>query len=156
MERRGIADRKMKFLRFIRNDKFGLVLRIAMGVLFVAASYYKILSPGAFAHQIYNYKILPQFMINPVALCLPWLQLICGLALIFNRGALAASILILAMLLTFQVALASALIRGLNIACGCFKAGGSPATWLTFLRDTGLVAMALLNVLKLYKDRRVN
>jgi hypothetical protein len=112
---------------------------------------YKIASPGAFAHEIYNYKILPPWAINPVALTMPWIQLFSGLCLILNRGARAGGVLILGMMIAFQIALASALIRGLNISCGCFKSGGSPATWLTFGRDFLLLALAAVNAFLLWK-----
>lgn len=136
------------------RKNFWMVVRIAIGVLFVAASYYKILSPGAFAHQIYNYKILPSVLINPVALTLPWLQFFCGLALIFNWATAAASTFVTLMVAVFQLALASALIRGLNIACGCFKSGGSPATWLTFARDTVLFLFCLGLMLKSIREHK--
>jgi uncharacterized membrane protein YphA (DoxX/SURF4 family) len=123
------------------------LLRIGLGLLFVAASYYKLLSPGAFAHQIYNYKILPPWAVNPLAITLPWVQLFCGLALIFNKFRCGASLLIVLMLFAFQAAVASALIRGLNISCGCFKSGGSPATWLTFSRDLLLLVAGIVQML---------
>ncbi len=110
-------------------------LRVALGAVFIYASYYKIVSPGAFAHEIYNYHILPTWGINPAAIALPWLQLFCGLALILNKGVKGASLWAVVMMGIFQVAMASALARGLNISCGCFKSGGSKATWLTFARD---------------------
>lgn len=115
-------------------------LRWSLGVVFVAASFYKIVSPVSFAHQIYNYKILPVWAINPVALTLPFIQLLCGLALLANKGTRGAAFLLSLMMAAFQAAVASALVRGLNISCGCFKSGGSPATWLTVLRDFGIFA----------------
>lgn len=138
MERRGPSYRDG--LMIPKKNWFWILLRITLGVVFVAASFYKILSPGAFAHQIYNYKILPSWSVNPVALTLPWVQLLCGLCLVFNRLALAAGTLIVCMMFVFQVALFSALLRGLNISCGCFKSGGAPATWLSFGRDFVLFA----------------
>jgi len=129
------------------------VLRLGLGVIFVGASYYKIVSPGAFAHQIYNYKILPSWAINPLALSLPWVQLLCGLSLIFNRFTMAGSCLITLMLSVFQAAMASALIRGLNISCGCFKSGGSAATWWTFSRDMLMFVSALLLTWKTGRKR---
>jgi hypothetical protein len=128
------------------KNKFPLLLRIGLGLLFIGASYYKILSPGAFAHEIYNYKILPPWIINPMAITMPFVQLFCGLALVFDKGAKGASLLIWLMLLTFSAAIASALLRGLNIACGCFKSGGSPATWLTFGRECLFLALAAINL----------
>lgn len=126
------------------KNKIFLALRVGIGLLFIAASYYKIVSPGAFAHQIYNYKVLPPWAINPLAITLPWLQLFCGIALVVGRWTQGASLLILLMLLAFQGAVASALIRGLNISCGCFKSGGAAATWWTFARDLLLLAVAFI------------
>ena len=131
---------------------FWLVLRWSLGALFIYASLYKISSPGAFAHQIYNYKILPPWAINPSALVMPWLQLLCGLALILNKGVKGASFCILGMLVVFNVAVASALIRGLDISCGCFDSGGESATWLTYVRDTIFVLFAGLNFWKVSKE----
>jgi hypothetical protein len=114
--------------------------------LFIAASYYKLMSPGAFAHQIYNYKILPFWLINPLAIVLPWTQFFCGAALVCNRGVKGASLLLVLMLTVFQVAVASALLRGLNISCGCFKSGGGAATWWSFARDFVLLTAALVQL----------
>lgn len=125
-----------------------LLIRLALGGIFIYASIYKIQDPGAFAHQIYNYKILPPFIINTLALTLPWLQLFCGLCLIFNKAIKGASFLVMGMLFVFQAAVASALLRGLNISCGCFKSGGSPANWLTFGRDSLMLIVAILQYWK--------
>ena len=127
-----------------RRGAFWTALRVVLGALFVGAALYKIGTPGAFAHQIYNYKILPGWAVNPLAIVLPWLQLVCGVGLVLNRFAAGASFWIAAMMIVFQAALASALMRGLNIACGCFETGGSPATWLTFGRDSLILVAALL------------
>jgi len=130
-----------------------VLLRVIIGGIFMYASFYKILSPSAFAHQIYNYHLLPVWAINPVALTLPWLQLFCGLCLIFNRFTKGASLWILVMVFVFQVALASALVRGLNISCGCFKSGGSKATWLTFARDFLLLIAAAVQCWRASRKR---
>lgn len=121
-----------------------MLLRLALGIIFVAAAYYKIKSPGAFAHQIFNYKILPAFLINPLAIVMPWVQLTCGVCLLIRQWTKGATLLVTLMLLVFQIALASALLRGLNVSCGCFEAGGDAATWKTFFRDTLFLLMATL------------
>ena len=130
---------------------FWLLLRLGLGAMFVYASIYKIQTPGSFAHQIYNYKVLPSWAINPLAITLPWLQLYCGLALIINRFSLGASIYITLMLVVFQTALGQALVRGLDVSCGCFESGGDSATWTTFLRDTLFLGLAALLTWKEYK-----
>ena len=119
-----------------------LACRLGLGALFVYAAWHKILSPGSFAHEINNYKILPVALVNPMAIFLPWLELFCGLALIVNRGAKGAAALVTLLMATFTLAVVSVVLRHLNISCGCFKTGGSPADWLTVLRDVALTAVA--------------
>src|SRR5689334_20005614 len=94
-------------------------VRVVLALIFVGASFYKIQSPGAFAEQIYNYKLLSPWAINPLAIFLPWLQLLCGISLLFNRFKEGAIFWVALMIAVFQVAVASALMRGLNISCGC-------------------------------------
>ena len=135
-------------------DFFWPALRLGLGALFIYSSLYKIATPGAFAHEVHNYRLLPVALVNPVAIVLPWLQLFCGAALIANRLRLGSSALVAAMMLVFCGAVASALIRGLNIACGCFKAGGSAATWTTFARDATLCALALIHLAHEWRKER--
>jgi hypothetical protein len=122
---------------------FWTVIRVILGAMFIYASLYKIASPGDFAHQIYNYQIVPVWMINPMAVVLPWLQFFCGLAWVlgvFGRG---AGFWLAGMMIVFQMAVASALVRGLDVACGCFEAGGSAATWWIFFRDTTILILVM-------------
>jgi hypothetical protein len=59
-----------------RYDWLHLLLRILLGVIFIYAGCIKLFDPGAFAQAVYNYKILPLFMVNPVAVILPWIEVI--------------------------------------------------------------------------------
>ena len=99
--------------------------RIALGVIFIAASWHKILDPDSFARSIYNYQVLPATWINGLAIFLPWLELVAGLALILvpalRRG---ANLLILVLLIAFTSAIALNLYRGVDISCGCFSKDG--------------------------------
>ena len=111
--------------RLIDNDYLTLLSRLIIGVIFIYASYYKIIEPGEFAKSIWYYHLVPGELINLAALMIPWLELFCGLALILGvlyRGAvLSANVL----LVVFIAALASTIARGLSIDCGCFRAGES-------------------------------
>lgn len=129
-----------------RRDLAWTLLRLALGALFIYASAHKIVSPGAFAQEVNNYKLLPAALVNPFAMIVPWLELICGVAIITNRLALGASTLIAAMMVAFTVAVASAVARHLNVSCGCFKSGGSAATWWTFARDVAMLIAAALHL----------
>ena len=96
------------------------VVDLIVGGIFVYAGVIKALDPVQFANDIDNYKTLPWFISVRLAFYLPWLEIFCGLAVIFRflyRGGL--SILSL-LILIFIGATVAAKVRGLDITCGCF------------------------------------
>ena len=96
------------------------ILSVIMGGIFVYAGVLKVLDPVQFGIDIDNYKMLPWSVSVRLAFYLPWLEILCGLALIFGflyRGGL--SILTL-LVFVFISATIAAKARGLDITCGCF------------------------------------
>lgn len=81
---------------------------------------FRLLDPMEFARDIDNYKILPWTICVGLALYLPWLEVICGLALIFRRWYSGALTILFALLLVFIGATIAAKTRGIDITCGCF------------------------------------
>jgi hypothetical protein len=81
---------------------------------------FRVLDPMDFARDIDNYKILPWWMSVQLALFLPWLEIICGLALVLRRLYSGALALLLALLVVFIGASFAAKARGIDITCGCF------------------------------------
>jgi uncharacterized membrane protein YphA (DoxX/SURF4 family) len=136
-------------------------VQIVLGILFIAAALPKLLDPPSFAHMIYNYRILPGGIVNPLALVLPWLELLCGVALVLGIWDRTASALVGFLLLAFTAALTLNLLRGNAIDCGCFDvsaAGRSVAERLSdmrwdILRDTGLLLMVAQILFATRKDR---
>lgn len=100
--------------------------RIALGLIFIVAALPKIVDPPSFAHAVYNYRILPGALVNLVALTLPWLELLSGLALVLGLVPRGASIVIGGLLLVFLGGISLNLARKNPIDCGCFdpKAAG--------------------------------
>jgi len=78
------------------------------------------LDPMEFARDIDNYKMLPWTISVGLALYLPWLEVICGLALIFRRWYSGALAILFALLLVFIGASIVAKTRGIDVSCGCF------------------------------------
>ena len=101
-----------------------LALRVGLGMVFLWASWEKILKPGEFAAVIDNYRLLPQPMIGAVALLLPWIELFCGLALVSGVYVKGSLVIVNLMLIIFIAALGSNAIRGVDIDCGCFSVAG--------------------------------
>jgi uncharacterized membrane protein YphA (DoxX/SURF4 family) len=96
------------------------ILAVVLGILFVYAGAVKALEPVRFAGDIENYHLLPWTVGVRLAFYLPWLEILCGLALIFRRLYSGALVLLLVLMLVFIGATISAKSRGLDISCGCF------------------------------------
>jgi len=122
-----------------------MLSRLIIGLMYIYASFYKIVEPAVFAKSIWYYHIVPGSLINIMALILPWLELLCGLAILIGicyRGAvLWANVL----LVVFIIAFASTIARGIDIDCGCFKAGKSAtrAAWKTLWFDVAVLLCGL-------------
>jgi uncharacterized membrane protein YphA (DoxX/SURF4 family) len=134
-----------------------LLARIVVGGIFLAAALPKIGDPGGFADTIRGYGLLPAGLVVPIALMLPWLELVVSLYLLagyMTRWAGIGGALLLAM---FTVALIDALVTGSTAhSCGCFGsssatnpvlrflAGGDTITPWDSIRDAILTALCLL------------
>src|SRR5947207_4695819 len=60
------------------------IVDLIVGGIFVYAGAIKVLDPVQFANDIDNYKTLPWFISVRLAFYLPWLEMLCGFALIFR------------------------------------------------------------------------
>ncbi|HZI66292.1 MAG TPA: MauE/DoxX family redox-associated membrane protein [Thermoanaerobaculia bacterium] len=125
-------------------------VQIALGAVFVAAALPKIADPPAFAHMIYNYRLLPGGLVNALALVLPWVELLAGAALILGVWKKESAVTAAVLLLVFLVAIGINLARDHAVDCGCFdvrSAGKSreellPEMKWVLLRDVGLLLLA--------------
>ena len=126
------------------------ILAIIVGAVFIYAGFLKARDPVHFASDISNYQMVPWSVGVRFAFYLPWLELVCGFALVLHRffsGALAITI---ALLLAFLGATAWARIHGIDVSCGCF---GSAGTNLTLAWHLAILAGLLLATIYLWCTR---
>jgi uncharacterized membrane protein YphA (DoxX/SURF4 family) len=112
----------------INNSWIELAARWILGLTFIYASFHKILRPAEFAKIVYGYDLFPYVLINLIAIIIPFLELVAGLALIIGFYPRSAAIVINALLLAFITALTINLIRGHEFDCGCFPTAQSIST----------------------------
>jgi uncharacterized membrane protein YphA (DoxX/SURF4 family) len=119
--------------------------RILLGIIFIYASWDKILEPAAFAQAITNYQILLPELVSPAAEFLPWLELICGICLIINRWSAGSALIITVLIVLFMGAMAYNIYRGMDVSCGCFTLNNQApqSMWLYLLRDAVFGAMGI-------------
>ena len=85
--------------------------RIILGVIFIYASYDKIIDPISFANSITQYHISPVQLNNLAALIIPWLEFVIGICLLFGFFIQGASSLTIVLILWFIFILSQALAR---------------------------------------------
>lgn len=126
--------------------------QILLGILFIVAAWPKLMDPPGFAQALWAYKLFPAWSLKPLAMALPWLELICGLLLVLGVWIRAAATWIALLLLGFILALSINLARRNPVDCGCFSLPGRTTSTeerltdmrLSILRDLGMLVLAIL------------
>ena len=109
--------------------------QFVLAAFFVVAGIAKIADPPGFAHEIHNYKMVPGALVNVMALILPWLEVVTGVALFLGIARRTAAKVLGILLLVFIAALGVNLARGRPVDCGCFGTSKVQKTEAERLRD---------------------
>jgi uncharacterized membrane protein YphA (DoxX/SURF4 family) len=128
--------------------------RLVLGVIFIYASYDKILNPKAFAEVIYNYQILPNGLINVTAIFLPWLEILMGVFLIVGFWMPGTILWCNILLVVYIGALCFNLARGIDVNCGCFSTTkGSSISIETILWDAAFLVLSVYLLFFVFNKR---
>ena len=129
--------------RWLASPAVMRITRVTIGLVFVVAALGKIGDPPWFAQQLHNFRLTPGWAENVLAMTLPWIELLAGLALVLGVRARAGAAVAFALMLVFTIAVALAWARGLDFRCGCFgKAGAATVGASKFFENLGLTALA--------------
>ena len=121
-----------------------ILLRLALGAVFLMSALTKLSTPSRFAEDVRQYRILPKPVSTVFAWSLPFLELSAALLLLGGFLVTWASLAVVAMLLTFMAAVGVAMARGDSLSCACFGLlYRERVGWATQARDGVLLAMAL-------------
>ncbi len=131
--------------KLLENDYIVAAIRIVLGFVLIIASIDKIADPNAFAVSIGYYRIFNTTVILLIATILPWIELLCGMSLVFGVAVRGGSLLSFFMLVVFTAAVISGIIRGLDISCGCFT--NDPKMdkigWAKIAENVGLILLSI-------------
>ena len=139
------SDREIAMKVLLSNPNLVLLSRVFIGLLFIVSSLEKIVDPEAFARSIGNYNLLPLWIAMSFATLLPWLELLCGFSILFGVFLRGSSFLLTAMLVVFTAAVLTAMLRGLDISCGCFTQDPTSGKigWMKVLQNLSLLVLTL-------------
>lgn len=131
------------------------VVRIGLGLVFVAAGGIKLSDPKTFARVLSEWNLVSEGLLPVAAVGLPGLEFLAGWALVFDvRGSLET---VSGMIVVFLGLLYYGILADLDIDCGCFTIDdlrGHATLWQAFYRDLGLLGTALFLFLCRISRRR--
>jgi uncharacterized membrane protein YphA (DoxX/SURF4 family) len=137
-----------------------LVLRVALGVTLVVAGAVKIPHPEQLAAAIAGFRLLPAAVTAPLAIALPYFEVMLGLYLAIGLFTRIAAWTACVQFVVYAGAIGSAVVRGIPASCGCFGPNDSAtADWphvamdLAFALVAGIIAWAAPGALAV--DRRL-
>jgi uncharacterized membrane protein YphA (DoxX/SURF4 family) len=123
-----------------------LVLRVALGLLFVVAGALKA-HDGVIAttSSVAAYRLFPPSLVAPLGLILPYFEIFLGAYLLLGLFTRIAAYVSALQLIVFAGAVASLVVRHINADCGCLGSGVSvPPSWGHVAVDLLLAAIAVL------------
>jgi uncharacterized membrane protein YphA (DoxX/SURF4 family) len=131
--------------------------RFILGLIFALSAATKLSAPGIFQADVAAYHLLPDVLVTPFAVALPWIEGLLALYLILGLFLRPTALVVGALLLTCTGALTLNILSG-NVAhgCGCLQTvglaqalpiltwlfGGLTITWFDVGRDLVLTALA--------------
>lgn len=136
---------KESWLRTLLEKRgFILAFRLILAAIFLLSSFGKLVDIERYSvDAVYNFGILPMLLARPFGLVMPFIELLCGLGLLFGvltrLSALGAALMSLA----FFIAKAIVLSEGRTIECGCFGAVVDTLASVTILMDIPMFLLAL-------------
>ena len=129
----------------LKESRIHTLLRIVLGIIFLWASWEKIVHPSRFADIIDAYRILPSPTVNFVAIVLPWVEALCGLCLVSGCLTRGGVLLVDMMMLIFIIAFVVNMYRGIETTCGCFSLSTATGdrTYFNLARNVVILLMGL-------------
>ncbi len=125
----------------------GLVVRLVLGGVLLAASWHKVLDPYGSVLAVRAYDLLPEPLVKLLGYSLPLVEVLVGLCLVLGLITRVSAVFAAGLMVMFIIGIASVWARGMEIDCGCFGNGGAkPGASADYpweiARDVGLFLMA--------------
>ena len=141
-----VPQGKNRWIRAIEENRYVvLICRFLLAGVFLLSSFGKLVDIERYSvDAVYNFGIMPVAWARPFGLVMPFIELLCGLGLLFGvltrLSALGAGLMSIA----FFVAKAYVLSQGRSIDCGCFGAIAETMASVTIFMDIPMLVFALI------------
>ncbi|MFZ1290100.1 MAG: MauE/DoxX family redox-associated membrane protein [Melioribacteraceae bacterium] len=121
--------------------------RIYLALYFILSGLAKINNLEIFTYSIENYRLFPIEFINILAITIPWIEVISGTLLLLGIFIKENALIIASLLMVFTFAVISAVLRNLDIDCGCQGTlDGQKVGMLKIIENISLFIVAILSI----------
>jgi uncharacterized membrane protein YphA (DoxX/SURF4 family) len=101
-------------------DAAVFVIRVALGLVLLVAGALKVGHPAELAATMATFRLLPSQVVGPLALALPYVEILLGGYLVAGLFTRVAAAIAGAQFVVYACAIASAIVRHIAANCGCF------------------------------------
>jgi len=129
----------------IELKKYSLeILRLILSFIFILSALEKFKSLESFALNVDAYQIFPAIVVNLIVVIIPWLELFVGFGLLFKFKLRANLLLYLILMICFTILVVIAMIKGLDIECGCFGESSTKVGLVKIIENMMIIFMNLI------------
>jgi len=135
----GVIEKRLPASRYVI-----FIFRLVLAATFLVSSLGKFVDIRHYSvAMVYNFDILPGPLAIAFGWTLPFIEFLCGVGLLFGLFTRLCAIGIALLSISFLIAKAVVLSRGIDMECGCFGAIGSTmASWSIYLDPAILIISA--------------
>jgi len=130
----------------LNNNRYVVLsFRLILSFFFLLSAYGKLVDIERYSvDAVYNFGILPMVLARPFGLVMPFIELFCGMGILFGVFTRLSALGIALMSLSFFVAKAIVLSQGRTIDCGCFGAVIDTLASVTIFLDLPIIFIAMV------------
>lgn len=107
--------------KILMHPALQMLLRAVVGFILIYFSLYKIIDPDQWAEVIYQFRLVPEGLVNFAAVALSWAELFAGIGILLGLFTRASALLAAGIVAAFLAALQINIWREIYIYCGCFR-----------------------------------
>ncbi len=120
------------------------VVRLLVGGLLLVAGALKVGHAAELAAAMAGFRLLPAAIVGPLAVAIPFVELLLGAYLVAGLFTRVVAAVVTLQFVCYAAAIASAVVRHLPVACGCFGPNDSAAAdWPHVAFDLMLAAASI-------------
>ena len=130
----------------LKNNRLVVLsFRLVLSLFFLVSAYGKLVDIERYSvDAVYNFGILPMVLARPFGLAMPFIELLCGIGMLFGVFTRLSALGIGLMSLSFFIAKAIVLSQGRTIDCGCFGAVIDTLASVTIFLDLPMMFFAAI------------